>query len=77
MNIVISYATNKFKKSQDILKEQSLIKGADSVINYGPSDLDNDFVKKKYSYFKFLSRRGLLVMETICNFENSIKLRIW
>ena len=46
MNIVISYATNKFKNSQLILNQQSMIHGANLVLDYGPSDLDSDFVNK-------------------------------
>lgn len=80
MNIVISYATNKFKKSQDILKEQSLIKGADSVINYGPSDLDNDFVKKNIHILN--SSRGggfwlwkpYVILKTLLNCEYGDKV---
>lgn len=46
MNKIISYATNNFKQSQDLLNEKALLFGADEVISYGPQDIDKAFVQK-------------------------------
>lgn len=46
MNKVISYATNKYIKSQELLQLRSIKHGADCVINYGPQHIDEKFVQK-------------------------------
>mgnify|MGYP003647093325 CR=1 FL=1 len=46
MNKVISYATQKFKPSQDLLRVKSLENGAEQVINYAPQNIERSFLQK-------------------------------
>jgi len=80
MNIVISYATERFKRSQTILSEESLRKGADSVIEYAPKDLDPDFVEKNIKILSQSKGAGLwlwkpyIILKTLeeCNYGDKI-----
>jgi hypothetical protein len=80
MNIVISYATNKFKQSQEILHEHAIRRGADTVINYSPSDLDSDFVKRNINILKQPRGGGLwlwkpyIILKALLNCNEGDKL---
>jgi hypothetical protein len=56
MNVVCSFATNNFLKSQQLLETKCYDFGADKVISYNENDLDEEFIKTNYSILK--QRRG-------------------
>lgn len=53
---VISFATEKYIKSQKLLEEKSYIFGADRVVSYSVKDIDKSFIKKNKKAFS--SPRG-------------------
>lgn len=53
---VVSYATEKFFKSQKFLEQTSYNFGADKVFSFTKLDLDSEFVKNNYSLLS--NRRG-------------------
>lgn len=59
MNIVISYATDKFRQSQEKLRFESLKMGADRVIDYSPKDMDDEFVSKNIKILSNYRGAGL------------------
>ena len=80
MKIVISFATERFKRSQDTLEEQSYKMGADKVINYSPSDLDKSFIKENFDILKNQKGSGLwlwkpyLILKTLLQSEDGDKI---
>ena len=56
MNILISFATDQFKSSQNVLEIQSYKMGADKVISYKNSDIDKTFIRENYKILQ--SPRG-------------------
>ncbi len=59
MKKVISYATNKFKSSQQKLNHESYKHGADLVIDYGPEHIDQQFVQKNIKILSCSRGAGL------------------
>ncbi len=59
MNIVISFATERFKKSQIVLETESYKMGADKVINYDQNSLESSFIKENYNILKNPKGSGL------------------
>ncbi len=47
--ILISFATGRFKNSQQILEKKSYECGVDKVISYNENDIDKQFIKKNFS----------------------------
>ena len=56
MKYYLSYATNNWKKSQQLAESKAYLHGADKVISSGPKDLNRDFISKNVDILS--KRRG-------------------
>jgi len=81
MNVVCSFATNNFLKSQTILAAKSYEFGADKVYSYNENDIDKDFIKNNFSILRQARGAGYwlwkpyVIYKTLLNLdENDVLL---
>jgi len=80
MNYYISYATNNWKSSQKLAEREAYKNGAHKVINYGPEDLESNFVKKNIKILSNSKGGGLwlwkpyLILKTLESINEDDKL---